>query len=419
MKRGWCPGARRPMETGDGLLLRLHPGCGRLTAAQADAVAAVAERCGAGLLDVTGRGNLQIRGVRPDTLAAAQDGLDAVGLLELDRPGPIRPVILSPLAGLDPAERFDVPALAAVLEAALTGVEGLPEKLSVSVDGGGALPLAEVGADISVGATETGRIEAAARRGPRRTHAAFSSLEDVEGERSAAALAEALARVQKLLSQRAELFASVGEGREQGTPEVRAACPRSPTSLGAAGERAAAAGSFATREGAAVLAACAYGQLSADAFRAAASLARSHGDGLLRLSFTRGLLLAGLAPAAAATVQTGLGAAGFVIDAADPRLGIRACTGAPGCASALASVRADADRLAHAAPAYFARGGSLHLSGCRKGCASRAPAGLTLVARGGGLYDAVMNGTPRDPATRTVAISAVGDILAGLRADAA
>ena len=36
-RRGWCPGVRRPMETGDGLLVRLHPFAGRLTADQARA----------------------------------------------------------------------------------------------------------------------------------------------------------------------------------------------------------------------------------------------------------------------------------------------------------------------------------------------------------------------------------------------
>ncbi len=31
MRRGWCPGTLRPMATGDGLLVRLHPPRNALT----------------------------------------------------------------------------------------------------------------------------------------------------------------------------------------------------------------------------------------------------------------------------------------------------------------------------------------------------------------------------------------------------
>jgi sulfite reductase beta subunit-like hemoprotein len=51
------------MATGDGLIVRLHPPGGMLNAAQVDAIAMGAARHGNGLVDVTARGNLQIRGV--------------------------------------------------------------------------------------------------------------------------------------------------------------------------------------------------------------------------------------------------------------------------------------------------------------------------------------------------------------------
>ena len=69
LRRGWCPGVLRPMPTGDGLLVRLHPPGGALAPAQARAVAEAARACGNGLIDVTGRGNLQLRGVREETHA--------------------------------------------------------------------------------------------------------------------------------------------------------------------------------------------------------------------------------------------------------------------------------------------------------------------------------------------------------------
>jgi len=34
LRRGWCPSTLRPMETGDGWLVRLHPPGARLTPVQ-------------------------------------------------------------------------------------------------------------------------------------------------------------------------------------------------------------------------------------------------------------------------------------------------------------------------------------------------------------------------------------------------
>ena len=40
--KGWCPGALRPMESGDGLVVRVRVPGGRLTAHQAQSLAALA-----------------------------------------------------------------------------------------------------------------------------------------------------------------------------------------------------------------------------------------------------------------------------------------------------------------------------------------------------------------------------------------
>ncbi|MEO1579176.1 MAG: cobalamin biosynthesis protein CobG, partial [Pseudomonadota bacterium] len=66
MVKGWCPGAHRPMMSGDGLLVRVRPHDGRVDAQTAHGLADLAERFGNGILDLTSRANLQIRGVRED-----------------------------------------------------------------------------------------------------------------------------------------------------------------------------------------------------------------------------------------------------------------------------------------------------------------------------------------------------------------
>ncbi|MEQ1672674.1 MAG: precorrin-3B synthase, partial [Hyphomicrobium sp.] len=40
--KGWCPGALRPMMSGDGLVVRVRPRAGRLTMAQALGIAQAA-----------------------------------------------------------------------------------------------------------------------------------------------------------------------------------------------------------------------------------------------------------------------------------------------------------------------------------------------------------------------------------------
>jgi precorrin-3B synthase len=98
--------------------------------------------------------------------------------------------------------------------------------------------------------------------------------------------------------------------------------------------------------------------LEAAQLEALADLAET-GDGTLRLTPWRTLLLPGVI-----AVPEGL-----IADPADPRLRIRACTGAPGCASGFIDTRAAAARAA-------TRGipGLLHVSGCGKGCAHPGPA---------------------------------------------
>jgi precorrin-3B synthase len=109
------------MATGDGLLLRIRPRIGRLTAAEARVIAAVARAHGNGLIDLTSRGNLQLRGLTPETLDDAQARLAAAGLLDATAEAEaMRNVLVSPLTGLDPTAVCDASGPARALEAMLT-----------------------------------------------------------------------------------------------------------------------------------------------------------------------------------------------------------------------------------------------------------------------------------------------------------
>jgi len=112
-----------------------------------------------------------------------------------------------------------------------------------------------------------------------------------------------------------------------------------------------------------------------------------------------------LSPWRALYVDAVVDVAGFIVDESDPLLRIEACPGAPACASATVDTRADARRLA-----AMGFAGTIHVSGCAKGCARSAPADLVLVGKDG-RYGIVRNGTARDPAGRAIA----PDILTALR----
>jgi precorrin-3B synthase len=159
MRRGWCPGMLRPMETGDGLLVRLHPWSGTLTASQAGAIADAARRFGNGLLDISSRGNVQIRGVTADSHAALVAHLSAAGLADGVRPdAPYRLCLTSPLAGMDASDLIDASALAERIEAETSALAGLPAKVSIVVDGGGAMPLDGIDADLRLVALDEKRL---------------------------------------------------------------------------------------------------------------------------------------------------------------------------------------------------------------------------------------------------------------------
>ena len=81
-RRGWCPSLYDPMETGDGLLVRVKPPAAGLASAAARALADAAERFGNGVVELTRRGNLQVRGLSPNGVAGFASAMVAAGLAD-------------------------------------------------------------------------------------------------------------------------------------------------------------------------------------------------------------------------------------------------------------------------------------------------------------------------------------------------
>ncbi len=372
--QGWCPGALRPMMSGDGLVVRVRPPGGRLSAAQAAGLAAAAREFGSGLIDLSARANVQLRGVREDGYRALVDALRALGLVDADATLEARRnIVVSPFA--TPAED----ALAAALARALAAGPALPGKFGFAVDTGATRVLADVSADI--------RLERGAGGGViLRCDGAALGAPVAAGE--AAARAVALAR----------WFVDAG-GVVHGRGRMAALVARGVLPGGAfSGSEAPVAAGVVPVPGLVVqgvLVGAAFGQLEAGTLGALAGL----GD--MRVTPWRMVLVEGL--------RALPDLPGLITDAEDPLRRVEACTGAPGCVQAHAPVRALARRLAAQVP----DGKRLHVSGCAKGCAHPRRADVTVVATPAG-FDLVRDGragdTPERRGMRAEDVSLAGEV---------
>lgn len=396
--KGWCPTLLAPMQSGDGWLARVKPSAGVVTADAARVIGHAATRYGNGHIDLTARGNLQVRGLTPRSAELLAETIVAETLAsETPAVEAIRNVMASPLGPDDPTAAFDSHALARDIEAML-GAEAalavLPPKFCVLVDGGGALPLAGITADIMVRAHG----EALAVQLDGGPHAAPCSPSTLAATVKVLALAflrpsserrEPPRRMAALMGGIGEtaIFAAAGLNPVP-LPNNKKVEARSP--IGRIPIPARTAGAFGVG--------LPFGRIEATALIGLAALSERHGDGSLRTTPWRALLFAGVAPEAAQHLTQEVEALGLIAGAADPRLAIFACVGAPACNSASVDARGDAARLAAAIP--NATRGTIHVSGCAKSCAHRGVAALTLVGRDG-RYDLVRDGAASDRAALT------------------
>ena len=159
--QGWCPSTYRLFEAPDGLLARVKVPGGILSTTQWGAIGAAAATCGNGIVEITRRANVQLRGIGETAGDELRARLAAAGLVApTEGAEDRRNVLASPTAGLDPTELLDVrPVVRSVVETLdhLDDVLGpnaaaLPHKFGVLVDGGGQNTLRGRPLDVAVGA---------------------------------------------------------------------------------------------------------------------------------------------------------------------------------------------------------------------------------------------------------------------------
>jgi precorrin-3B synthase len=414
-RRGACPGLSAPMATGDGLLVRLMP-IGTMTFDAFAALCAAARQHGNGVVEVTSRGSIQIRGL---SAASAQRFAAAVAGLGIAAEDGIA-VLSDPLAGLAPAEVIDAGALAADLRRALARsslAQRLSAKVSVAIDGGGSLGLDTIAADVRL------RAEA--------VHGGAVICVGIGGDGSNATplgvvsprdAVAAVVRLLEILAQRGrdvrvrDVATAVGVAvfhsavadlvRDEAPP---LAARRSAETIGAHRLKD---GSSAYGVG------LAFGHADAKLLERLSEAAKAAGASGVRAAPGRALIIVGLTQQTSSPFAADAEALGFIVRADDPRRHVVACAGAPTCASAQLASRTIGPLIAAAAAPHLDGSFKIHLSGCAKGCAHPAPAALTVVGTPAGCA-LIANGSVHDAAFKTIAANelpaAIAEIVRGIK----
>lgn len=355
-----CPGALQVHQAADGALVRIRLPGGMLTAVQLTTLAQAADRLGSGTLELTARGNVQLRGItEPSALA---DAVAVAGLLPSPTHERVRNIVASPLSGRA-GGLADVRRWAADLDAAIRAepvLAELPGRFWFSLDDGRA-DVSGLRADVGAHVLDDGCALLLAGR-------------DTGMRLPAARVVETLVAVAARFAAVRGNAWRVGELADPGAllPGIEvSAMPFAPVTRPPVGRIR-----QDWPEGRIVLGAgVPLGVLSA---RVAEYLAAI--DAPLAITPWRSVLVCDLDEDVADTALRALAPMGLVFDEASPWLAVSACTGSPGCARSAADVRADA---AAAAETGKAGTGHRHFVGCERACGSPA-AGEVLVATGEG-----------------------------------
>ncbi|MFD7629074.1 precorrin-3B synthase [Streptomyces sp. NPDC059851] len=442
-----CPGALRLHAADDGYLARVRIPGGMLGEEAARLLADAADRLGDGHIDLTSRGNAQLRGLGASCGGELAEVLDRAGLLPTPTHERVRNVVASPLTGLDGRGLPDVAPWVAELDRLLCAdpdTAALSGRFLFALDDGRG-DVASLDADVTVVARDAEHallyvatspaaptavpapVDAAAD-GPTpggadgsagvAERAVLVSAADVPRAAVAAAryFLDAVRaagtrawRVVELPAEHALHAAGLADRlKAVGVPATAvtapgpvpagvggAAVPQGVRSAGAArpdgpGPEPGLVGGVGGLGGVggsvAVSVVAPLARLTTAQWRLLAGL-----TGRMRLTPWRGIVVPGLPVDRAPQALAALTAAGLVTDPDDPWRSVTACTGRPGCAKSLADVRADARAVAARATGPL----PVHWSGCERRCGHpRGTAWVDLVATPAGYDLSVAGGSP-------------------------
>jgi precorrin-3B synthase len=354
-------------QAADGAVARVRVPGGQLTAAAFAVIASAAAELGNGTVELTSRANLQVRGLADGSELAAR--LTSAGLLPSATHERVRNILGSPLTGLD-GTRPDIRDLVRELDEALCArpaLADLPGRFLFAVDDGRG-DVAWLDADVAALLTSTN------------TAAILLGGEDV-GLRAPVpdvinvmlACAEAFLtlrttewRLSELADGPRRVAAQARGGRSRKQTPQRSRHPGDAVTpvvtLSAGTDKTGPSGIGPV--GGSLVVGAPLGWLDT---RQAAALVATGAP--LVITPWRRIVIASMKPE--------LADVGLLVDPDDPLATVSACTGRPGCAKALADVRADA----HPIPGATL---PVHWSGCARRCGRPRGTVVDVVATGDG-----------------------------------
>jgi ferredoxin-nitrite reductase len=397
-----------PVE--ESFMCRLRFAAGQISAHQLAGVAELAQRFGHPLLQLTSRGNLQLRGVSARSALDVLMGLTELGIVTRGTGGDgVRNIRANPSAGFDRRELLDVSSLARGAQYRILadrGLQALPRKFALAFDGGGSLGAQPESCDLGFrairvqshpqlpdgvyfrlllgGATSHGRSarDAGVLVAPDRTLDVMEAVLQVYAEHGD--------RTNRRRARLLYLLESWGLDRFMSELETRLgppALPRWPLEsceLPEPPEPWAHIGFHNQKPRGKSYAGVVLplGQLSLPQARGLARLAVEFGSGELRLTSAQNLLIPGLADTQLHRVKDALGELGLGWSASAFRAGLVACTGSVGCQFAASDVKRRAEELVRHLEGLFNLEDplSIHVSGCHHSCAEHTLADIGLLA---------------------------------------
>lgn len=345
-----CPGALQVHQAADGALARIRLPGGMITAGQLAALAGASSRYGSGTLELTARGNVQLRGITD--VPAVAEAIAGAGMLPSATHERVRNIVASPLSGRA-GGRADVRAWVTELDAAIQAtpeLTGLGGRFWFGVDDGRG-DVSGLGADVGVHVLDDGVALLLAGRDT--------------GVRVDDVTALLLSVARRFVEIRGKAW------RVQELPNLDELVPDVQLGAGFPCVTNGPVGWIPQDDGRVALGAgVPLGVLPAHVAEFLAAV-----EAPLVITPWRSILVCDLDEAVADTALRVLAPLGLVFDENSPWLSVSACTGSPGCAHSVADVRADAAEAAGDAGTAVHR----HFVGCERACGSPL-AGDVLVA---------------------------------------
>jgi ferredoxin-nitrite reductase len=396
-----CPSLFSPTSAQDGILSRIRVPGGILGGVHCETIATLSDQYGNGLVQITNRANLQLRGLETklpsDALGQLQSVALAAPIPALDG---IRNIMSSPTAGIDPKAFVDTRPLVREWNRTLMSRPDfavLSPKFSVCFDGGERVGVGDRPNDIALIATKvksqiqfrlhlsTGErgdapqdvgvnvrkgeaialltaltevyrdyiLEKSSLRKPPRLRAL---LKDWGVDRYLQAVSQQIDFPLKTETEHGHRLNPIPYAHLGIHPQQQAGLSYVGVSLP-------------------------LGQLQTQQLRALANFSQQYGDGSLRLTPWQTVIVPNVLTAQVAQVQQQIEGVGLQTCATHPSSAMVACSGTSGCSAAVA----DTQRHAQVLMAHLGRSLALdrpiniHFSGCDKSCAQHQAGDITLV----------------------------------------